>query len=83
MREISRKNGFLPTATWLVGYHAEDGEPLEYCGTVQGIRDRNSVGAIQNLGIVPEHRRALGLWVVSADAGAGWISAGRYRSCLS
>jgi len=28
----------------------------EFCGTVQGIRDVSGLGAIQNLGITPEHR---------------------------
>ncbi|HEX4128489.1 MAG TPA: GNAT family N-acetyltransferase [Pirellulales bacterium] len=61
MTEISRKDGFIPTATWLLMY--DDGVSrrdapcgTEPCGTVQGIRDRNGLGAIQNLGITPEHR---------------------------
>jgi ribosomal protein S18 acetylase RimI-like enzyme len=55
MLEIVRKPGFLPGATWLV---ACDGQPV---GTVQGLRDRNGLGAIQNLGVVPGHRgRGLG-----------------------
>ncbi|MCC6420866.1 MAG: GNAT family N-acetyltransferase [Gemmataceae bacterium] len=55
MREISRKPGFQPEATWLVGC------PGGYCGTVQGVRERTELGAIQNLGITPEHRgRGLG-----------------------
>ena len=29
----------------------------EYCGTVQGVRDRHGIGAIQNLGVVGKHRR--------------------------
>src|SRR5271166_1665266 len=55
MREICRKQGFRPEATWLLS--CADG----YCGTVQGIRDRNCMGAIQNLGVKPSHRgRGLG-----------------------
>lgn len=58
MQEISRKEGFLPEATWLL---ACDDPTAEFCGTIQGIRDRSGLGAIQNLGIVPEHRnRGLG-----------------------
>src|SRR5262249_25897366 len=55
MTEIARKPGFLPCATWLlVGVNG-------YCGSVQGIRERTGLGAIQNLGIVPAHRgRGLG-----------------------
>lgn len=30
----------------------------EACGTVQGIRDPAGLGAIQNLGITPEHRNS-------------------------
>lgn len=70
MSEISRKEGFLPEATWLVAYRdselgttwtTADAESLVYCGTVQGIEDRFGYGAIQNLGVVPEHRgRGLG-----------------------
>jgi len=56
MTEIARKPGFLPPATWLATYTRADRAEPEYCGTVQGIRDRNGVGAIQNLGITPAHR---------------------------
>ncbi len=50
MNEMSRKPGFLPSATWLlVG-------PEGYVGSVQGLRDRTGVGAIQNLGVVAGRR---------------------------
>lgn len=55
MREISRKDGFLPAATWLAVHDREFGPP-EACGTIQGIRDRSGMGAVQNLGVTPEHR---------------------------
>jgi len=55
MREISQKHGFCPEATWLIG--CAEG----YCGTVQGVRERSGLGAIQNLGITAPHRgRGLG-----------------------
>lgn len=55
MTEIRRKPGFLPLATWLLT------SPSGYCGTVQGVRDRSGLGAIQNLGVLPLHRgRGLG-----------------------
>jgi len=55
MREISRKPGFRPEATWLAA------SATEYCGTVQGVRERSGTGAIQNLGVLPAHRgRGLG-----------------------
>ncbi len=56
MGEISRKPGFLPEATWLAVHTDPDTQQQEHCGTVQGIRDRGGMGAIQNLGITPSHR---------------------------
>jgi ribosomal protein S18 acetylase RimI-like enzyme len=56
MSEISSRANFIPTATWLLVHDHED----EPCGTVQGIQDGEFTGAIQNLGITPEHR-GLGL----------------------
>jgi ribosomal protein S18 acetylase RimI-like enzyme len=58
MAEIVRKPGFLPEVTWLLVYSPGGGNRPEYCGTVQGIRDQHGLGAIQNLGIAPEHRNA-------------------------
>ncbi|MFO0809345.1 MAG: GNAT family N-acetyltransferase [Gemmataceae bacterium] len=55
MRAIQLKPGFLPGATWLIGYGSE------FVGTVQGVRERSGWGAIQNLGVIPSHRgRGLG-----------------------
>jgi ribosomal protein S18 acetylase RimI-like enzyme len=55
MREMSRKPGFLPAATWLLA------GPDGYIGSVQGLREARGVGAIQNLGVVPAARgRGLG-----------------------
>ncbi len=48
--EICRKAAFVPEATWLL---SGPGGP---CGTVQGLRERNGVGAIQNIGIAPAWR---------------------------
>ncbi len=55
MNDIARREGFLPGATWLAAYRHPDGQ-LEYCGTIQGVRDRSGLGAVQNLGITPAHR---------------------------
>ncbi len=70
MREIRRKPGFLPGATWLIG--CDEG----YVGTVQGVMDRTGFGAIQNLGVVPTYRglglgRALVHQVLEGFRGAG------------
>jgi GNAT superfamily N-acetyltransferase len=55
MKEIRRKSGFMPEATWLLT--SLDGP----CGSVQGIRERTGLGAIQNIGITLPHRgRGLG-----------------------
>jgi GNAT superfamily N-acetyltransferase len=54
MTEISRKEGFVPQATWLLT-HSEGGH-LDYCGTIQGIREANGYGSLQNIGITQEHR---------------------------
>jgi hypothetical protein len=54
MDEIVRKPRFLAEATWLAVYR--HGGEADYCGTVQGIQDTSGLGAIQNLGITPEHR---------------------------
>lgn len=60
MHEISRKEGFVPEATWLATRKHPDGS-TSYCGTVQGITDQFGRGGIQNLGVTPDHRgRGLG-----------------------
>ena len=55
MTELSRKPNFLPDSTWLlVG-------PCGPCGTVQGVRERKGLGAIQNLGVTaPQRGQGLG-----------------------
>ena len=61
MREIVRRENFLPRATWLLQYAAKDVGEAEYCGTIQGVQDGNAVGAVQNIGVTRGHRgRGLG-----------------------
>jgi ribosomal protein S18 acetylase RimI-like enzyme len=57
MTEISDREDFLPAATWLVAYLGNSSKPIEYCGTIQGIRASHRLGGIQNIGITPRHRR--------------------------
>ncbi len=65
MQEISLKDGFLPEATWLAAFTS--GNEIEYCGTIQGIRASHKYGAIQNVGITPQHRGlGLGTALISA-----------------
>ena len=82
MREIQQKDGFLPGATWLMAWDASGREDVRYCGTIQGICDRAGYGAIQNLGITPEHRdRGLGAALLTV-ALAGFRQAGLRRAYL-
>jgi ribosomal protein S18 acetylase RimI-like enzyme len=61
MCEIAQRDGFLASATWLLEYRPIHSRRGEFCGTIQGIRDSYGMGAVQNIGIVPEHRgRSLG-----------------------
>ncbi len=75
MHNISARVEFVPEATWLlVG-------PFGPCGTVQGMRDRG-LGAIQNLGVAPDHRgRGLGRLLL-LKALYGFRTAGLRRAYL-
>lgn len=60
MGEIARQRGFLPGATWLITHrapqHSEEWQPPIDCGTIQGLAASVGMGAVQNVGIIPEHR---------------------------
>ena len=76
MQAIRGKPGFIPGATWLIA------QGIEYCGTVQGVRERNGHGAIQNLGVLPGHRgRGLGAALL-LQALHGFRTAGVPRAFL-
>ena len=94
MEEIAAKPGFLPGATWLVVSTTNDNSqqnsadglvlhsPPHQCGTVQGVIDRSGMGAIQNLGVVPEYR-GIGLGkALMQKALAGFQEAGLSRAFL-
>ncbi len=55
MREITRRNSFVPEATWLMRYRGVHHGRGEAIGTVQGLQI-DGWGAIQNLGISRLHR---------------------------
>src|SRR5262245_10020703 len=55
MTEIARRNGFVPASTWLLEHWPAAARRPETCGTIQGVAEDN-VGAIQNIGITPQHR---------------------------
>ncbi len=81
MREITRREGFLSSATWLLQHTNDQGE-VDHCGTVQGVRDGERYGAIQNLGIEPGHRgRGLGTALLHQSL-CGFRSAGLPRAYL-
>ncbi len=76
MREIRRKPGFLPMATWLINGPSGD------VGTIQGVMDRGLYGAVQNLGVVPTYRgMGLGAALIH-KALEGFRSAGLGRAYL-
>ncbi len=82
MHEICGKQGFQPGATWLAAYVSDFLDAPEYCGTIQGIRDYAGLGAIQNLGVTPEHRdRQLGTCLL-IKALEGFQRAGLRRAFL-
>jgi len=60
MQEIARHETFLPEATWLIARKNEFSSKLADCGTIQGLVPTEDLGAVQNVGVVPEHR-GLGL----------------------
>jgi ribosomal protein S18 acetylase RimI-like enzyme len=56
MREIASQKTFCPAATWMVVYQPELDWPPSDCGTIQGILRPGGIGAIQNVGVTPDHR---------------------------
>lgn len=56
MAEIASQPTFCANATWLLVYQPEDNWPPEDCACIQGIVRKGNVGAIQNVGVAPEHR---------------------------
>ena len=64
MRYLVHNSGFLPSATWLLREKTGSGAarllhlPGSYklAGTIQGLINQDFVGAIQNVGILPEYR---------------------------
>ncbi|HVS38287.1 MAG TPA: N-acetyltransferase [Gemmataceae bacterium] len=76
MTVVSRRLNFLAGATWLVV------GPTGPCGAIQGLHERGSVGAIQNLGVSPAWRgRGIGEALV-LQALHGFQRAGLARGLL-
>ncbi|MEZ6094802.1 MAG: N-acetyltransferase [Pirellulaceae bacterium] len=55
MYDISGRPGFVAEATWLMLYRKPNGN-IESCGTIQGVQTDAFTAAIQNIGVLPEHR---------------------------
>jgi hypothetical protein len=60
MQQIAERPQFVPGATWLLTQVDAAGDPVEDCGTIQGVMQQPGMGSIQNVGITPDHR-GLGL----------------------
>lgn len=56
LREITSRSNFLPDATWMLEYESAPGEGPQVVGTIQALVDHQQRGAIQNIGIHPDHR---------------------------
>jgi hypothetical protein len=89
MRDISNRRGFVAAATWLIAWAPPAAGAMECaicgnepCGSIQGVRIAAGLGAIQNLGVVPEHRgRGLGTMLL-LQALHGFVKAGLKRAYL-
>jgi ribosomal protein S18 acetylase RimI-like enzyme len=77
MAAIRNRPGFCPQATWLVGADADHAALARGCvATIQGLVDDAGLGAIQNVGVLPEFRgrgigRALLLKALAGFAAVG------------
>lgn len=76
MAEVVRRQAFIPEATWLLV--GPDGP----CGSIQALRERGVLGAIQNVGILPAYRgRGLGRALVLQSL-RGMYASGLGRAVL-
>ena len=76
MTEVVRRKAFIPEATWLIV--GPDGP----CGSIQALRERGVLGAIQNVGILPAYRgRGLGRALVLQSL-SGMYQSGLGRAVL-
>lgn len=82
MRDICKQSAFLPQATWLITYRFDDWSEMTDCATIQGLGKSAALGAVQNVGVIPEHR-GLGLGrALVLKALDGFRSAGLKRVYL-
>lgn len=82
MREIAHHAAFLPQATWLIRFVANEFTGPIPIGTVQGLQSSHHAGAIQNIGVCRLHRGAgLGRALLLKSL-AGFQAAGMQRVSL-
>jgi GNAT superfamily N-acetyltransferase len=82
MKEIASQTSFCPAATWMVVFQPEPDWPPNDCGTIQGVTRKGGIGAIQNVGVTPEHRgQGIGRALV-VQALRGFIQCGMGCSIL-
>lgn len=82
MTDIASHEGFVPQATWLARFVGSDFQSPQVCGTIQGLRRSRRQGAIQNVGVLPDHR-GLGLGkALMLRSLAGFRDAGMQRVVL-
>jgi ribosomal protein S18 acetylase RimI-like enzyme len=82
MRDIAAQKTFCQAATWMVVYQPELNWPASDCGTIQGILRPGGIGAIQNVGVTPDHRgQGIGRALV-IQALRGFIQCGMACSVL-
>lgn len=60
MQEIVRQDTFLAEATWLITCDSAGWNEPGDCATIQGLAHSGFLGAVQNVGVLPQHR-GLGL----------------------
>ncbi|MEO2035191.1 MAG: GNAT family N-acetyltransferase [Planctomycetaceae bacterium] len=56
LRDTVEHTQFSMSGTWLVQFQPEPDWPADDCAMIQGLVRSGMTGAIQNLGVVPEHR---------------------------
>ncbi|MCA8998496.1 MAG: GNAT family N-acetyltransferase [Planctomycetaceae bacterium] len=56
VRSIVTHSCFLPSATWIIEFTANEIAGPQPVACIQGMWDSSTAGAIQNVGVVPEHR---------------------------
>lgn len=56
LRDTVGHSQFAASSTWLVEFQPEPDWPAVDCAMIQGLARNGGTGAIQNVGVIPEHR---------------------------